>query len=542
MAAMKGSVLLFCFGIPVMLSRIPPQYLGSILWIAPLLIAIALVSRLMYWIVLYPKYFTRLKHLPTPLPRRLLTGNFVTFQAQELPASMVQWAKEIPNDGMIRFYHFFNDEYILLTSTEMINLVTTKNSEIFNPPQFLVKFLKAVLGIGVQPDGHNPQLRQLRRKGLFQAFSFKRMKELSPLFWEKGVEMARSMEKEAGAPDKNGFRPIEASRWAKMLALDVVGSAATGKDFGSLQDPGSLLNQNYRQLLAPLTGFRQLLRVMSRYVSPDLLRRIPTKQSRRQAAAYSYVKNFALQVFAERTRRVEQGEELEPDAISLAINTGAFEEKDRIFALMFILLTGHETTAATISWSIYALCKFPEVQSRLRAELSAAFPSIKSGDGLCIDGATLGALPYLQAFCKEIFRYYPSIQILLREALTNSTIHGTFIANGTKLAIPVSIFNRSLDVWGPDADEFNPDRWIGEANSKSGGASSSFGYATFGFGAGSCIGVALAKTELPSVVAALVLKLEFEWDGSVDDIELVYGVGTMSLKTGFTVKIKPVGE
>lgn len=37
------------------------------------------------------------------------------------------------------------------------------------------------------------------------------------------------------------------------------------------------------------------------------------------------------------------------------------------------------------------------------------------------------------------------------------------IAKGTKVVVPIATMNRSTAIWGPDAKEFVPERWIDEA-------------------------------------------------------------------------------
>lgn len=41
------------------------------------------------------------------------------------------------------------------------------------------------------------------------------------------------------------------------------------------------------------------------------------------------------------------------------------------------------------------------------------------------------------------------------------TIGGVFFPEGTVLSVNPYVIMRSKEIWGPDADEFNPDRWLG---------------------------------------------------------------------------------
>jgi cytochrome P450 len=72
--------------------------------------------------------------------------------------------------------------------------------------------------------------------------------------------------------------------------------------------------------------------------------------------------------------------------------------------------------------------------------------------------------------------------------------------------------NRSTKLWGPNAEEFFPERWInadGTAN-KTGGATSNYSQITFLHGPRSCIGQDFAGSELKVLCATLIGKFSFE--------------------------------
>lgn len=79
------------------------------------------------------------------------------------------------------------------------------------------------------------------------------------------------------------------------------------------------------------------------------------------------------------------------------------------------LIAGHETTSTSTTWALYAFCKHPEVQRKLREEL------------LTVDSETptmedLNALPYLDGVIRETLRLYAPITQLSREAKKDDVI------------------------------------------------------------------------------------------------------------------------
>jgi cytochrome P450 len=102
--------------------------------------------------------------------------------------------------------------------------------------------------------------------------------------------------------------------------------------------------------------------------------------------------------------------------------------------------------------------------------------------------------------------------------------------------------NRSPDLWGPNASEFVPDRWIsldGKPNNN-GGAQSNYSQLTFLHGPRSCIGKDFAKAELRCLVAAWVGA--FEMETASDKPAIPAGVVTTKPRDGMNLRLKPVGS
>lgn len=71
-------------------------------------------------------------------------------------------------------------------------------------------------------------------------------------------------------------------------------------------------------------------------------------------------------------------------------------------------------------------------------------------------------LPYLQAVLKECLRVHPTVGLPLWREVTagGATIAGKSFPAGTNVGINSWVAHRNRDVWGPDADDFRPERWI----------------------------------------------------------------------------------
>ncbi|KAJ7099861.1 cytochrome P450 [Mycena crocata] len=129
-----------------------------------------------------------------------------------------------------------------------------------------------------------------------------------------------------------------------------------------------------------------------------------------------------------------------------------------------ILLAGRDTTMHTLTMAIYFLSIYPEVCARLRAEILAhvgptrrpTYDDIKD-------------MKYLRAVINESMRLYPSVPFNLRESINATTWTSPdpnektlYIPAGTKVAYSVFLMHRSKELWGPDAEEFSPERFLDE--------------------------------------------------------------------------------
>jgi cytochrome P450 len=226
-------------------------------------------------------------------------------------------------------------------------------------------------------------------------------------------------------------------------------------------------------------------------------------------AAAILIKKVCKDLIVEKRRKLENKEATGVDILSVAIESGGFSDEDLVNQMMTFLAAGHETTSSALTWAIYLLCLHPDVQSRLREEIHSNLESIDSHTS--ITPAQIDKLPYLHAVCQETLRFFPSVPLTIREARDNdSTIVGQRIPKGMLIFIMAAAVNKSTELWGEDAGEFKPDRWMGPGRANTGGASSNYAFLTFLHGPRSCIGQGFAKAEFACLLAGLVGRFQME--------------------------------
>ena len=146
-----------------------------------------------------------------------------------------------------------------------------------------------------------------------------------------------------------------------------------------------------------------------------------------------------------------------------------------------MIVAGHETTATALSWALLYLVDYPAVQERLRSELIAEVPDLHDQPFDKTQGAALDKLAnlsYLDAFVKELLRVQSPVSGLLRVAEKEDVIplkkpikgsdgrliHELKIQAGQSILVGIYSANRDTEIWGEDAKEFRPERWLGKTD------------------------------------------------------------------------------
>ncbi|KAJ7635191.1 cytochrome P450 [Roridomyces roridus] len=224
----------------------------------------------------------------------------------------------------------------------------------------------------------------------------------------------------------------------------------------------------------------------------------------------------------EKVSAARQGIEPNDDVFSQILDPNqphkTVSEEDVASQTSLILIAGQETSANTLAFGLLELAQNPEFQDSLRRE-------IHSTRGHGSRDLPYNDMPLLNAFIKETLRLYPITALTermvgedtvlpLMESITTSTgerLSEVPLQKGQIIYMGIASYQRLEAIWGADAGEFKPTRWIEGTGSRQGAAAIG-PYAnllTFFGGERTCLGWRFAILEMQVIICELVGKFSF---------------------------------
>ncbi|KAI4373580.1 hypothetical protein MLD38_011694 [Melastoma candidum] len=276
-------------------------------------------------------------------------------------------------------------------------------------------------------------------------------------------------------------------------------------------DPGCL------DLSMPLSSFAQAFDLASRLsaeralaVSPVLwkiMRLFNVGSERKLRQATRLINVLAEQVIKQ--RRLEMNKNINKnssDLLSRFIRNIKDDGYLRDIVISF-LLAGRDTVASGLTGFFWLLSKNPRVEKCIREESDAVMGTMETGEP---SFNQIRDMQYLHAAVHESLRLLPPVQFDSKFSLRNDVLpDGTFISGQTRVTYHPYAMGRMEQIWGPDATEFRPERWLRDSvNGPVFSPESPFKYPVFQGGPRVCLGKEVAVMEMKSVALALIRRFD----------------------------------
>ncbi|KAF9024038.1 cytochrome P450 [Hymenopellis radicata] len=475
--------------------------------------------------LVYKRFQRRISisHVRGPPSFSWLYGNWIEFL--EAPAGEADFRWQEQFGGVVRVKAPLGEDRLMITDPKAIQYVYHTASYRFPKPTGRSAIIRALFGPGLTViEGHD---HKRTRKIMLPGFGGPESRSFLPVFSGAAGKLAQKWQ-DLIASDAQQMTVVSIPWWISRATLDAIGEVR------ALDNTGNALADMYTNLFFDVFGLPTKSSILGLGIVDEiplavvnfLFKYFPPRRMAHLFETNKLSTSVARKLVEEKTAALLEGKSRR-DIFSLLVKANhsekpetRLEEKEVLGQMNTIILAGHETTANSLTFAFFEICKQPEIQKRLRAEIRAMGKTDYTS-------SDFDNMPYLTAVVKETLRVHPIFYNTFRvaggdEVLplldpltldTGEVLNELPIAKGTKIITNKAIF-------GEDADVFNPDRWLRADSPKSKVSLGVYGNLfTFVGGARSCIGWRFAVLEMHAFLVELVGKFEFEFisSASVND-------------------------
>lgn len=374
--------------------------------------------------------------------------------------------------GDIVAYKLGPERLVLLNHPEYIQDVLVTHQRNFTKSRGL-EWAKYLLGEGLLTSEGEVHLRQ--RRLVQPAFSRQRLATYADAIVDYSVR----------------FR----QRWQEGASLDI------DREMGylTLSIAGKTLFDADLEADAPEAGeaLATVISMFPRFMLPcnNLIAKLPLPSNRQADRARSRLDSLIYRIIQERRRRnVATG-----DLLSMLLAARDHEGDGRGMTdqqlrdeVMTLLVAGHETTAALLTWTWYLLSQHPTIEAQLDQELDTVL------SGRLPTADDIPQLRYTRLILAEAMRLYPPAWIIARRVIAPYEVGGYVLPAKTIVVMSPYITQHDARFY-PQPDVFDPQRWVPAVEAER----PKFAYFPFGGGARQCVGEGFAWLESTLTLATL---------------------------------------
>ncbi|KAI0263459.1 cytochrome P450 [Gloeopeniophorella convolvens] len=425
-------------------------------------------------------------------------------------------------------------EHLMLADPKALQYIFHTPGYNFPKAADRAKFNQLVVGkglISIQGPAHTRQ-----RKIIAPAFHPTQLKTFIPLFQRTATKARESLilvqrwKDDIVPKDPDGAPLVNVVKWFSRLTLDIIGEAGFGFRFGSLDELKTPLAMQYENLFVDSTLYPSWYDLMFKetwsYLPESvhsLIRYLPIREYRRFRSFLDYMRKFSREMVKD---SIASGDGKDIMSVLLRANESEdpkskISETEMIDQMATLLMTGHETSANALTWFFWEVAKHPESQVRIREEVLAIRQKNAGED---FSAADLDNMTYMQAAMKESMRLHPIIWTLLRETARDDVIPLAFpitlksgeqisaipVKKGTPLDISTVAYNRLPQIWGEDADEWRPERFLDTDKERKTSVGVFGNVLNFSSGTRTCLGWRFSIVEMQVVIATILENFDIQ--------------------------------
>ncbi|XP_067145067.1 cytochrome P450 3A6-like [Centruroides vittatus] len=222
----------------------------------------------------------------------------------------------------------------------------------------------------------------------------------------------------------------------------------------------------------------------------------------------SYPDILQLIINASSLKNVELPEENEKLKNTDVRNGYKLSYNDCLSNCFYTAVAKFDTIRSALTFSTYCIAKYPEVQDKIREEISKYNKKEES-----IDYTAISKMTYLDQVLNEVLRLFPSAaNFVNRVAEEDLKYNDILIPKGMTVYVPLYGLHRNPEYW-TDPDEFNPDRFQDKSSINP------YIYQPFGIGLRHCAGMRPGQLICKLFLANLVKSFKFTLAPETKEIE-----------------------
>jgi cytochrome P450 len=366
------------------------------------------------------------------------------------------------------------------------------------------------LGDGIfNSDGHKWLLQRKLASREFSANRFKFF--MSEVFNRAAAKLSDVIAKDAAAAPAGKRGVVDMHKWFFVLTLDAFSEIAFGLDLGGLDGKPqpfiAAFDKCQQQCFERCVQYSMIWHVMKAVnfgPEGDMTAAIKTIDD------FVYGLMDKLLSGIRDTKSGAQSEQDEDDLLRRLLpaakrDDGSYDRKLVRDMLLNLIIAGRDTTAASMSWTLYELTRHPDVLRKVLEELDAVV-----GPKAPVTFDAVADCTYLQAVLSEAQRLHPSVPFQPKTAVAHDVLPcGVHVKPGDTVAYVNVIMGVNPKIWGADAAEFKPSRWLA-ADGHTYVKADQFKYPAFNAGRRLCLGMDMANLEMKVVLGTLLRRFDFE--------------------------------
>ena len=434
-------------------------------------------------------------------------GNLAQIEVSRLHSQLEAWAKQY---GPLYRLRFGRRDALVVARPDLIARILRDRPEGWRRGRGVQSVLREMGAYGVFAAEGEDWKRQ--RRLVMAAFDPGHLKTYFPLL----LLVTERLKKQLDAAARSG-QPIDLQTILMRYTVDVTAGLAFGIDMNTQEEPANRLQEHLDKIFPMLHKRITTSFPLWRYVKLPSDRRFDRHLAAVHAAVAAFVRRAREQMTRNPGLQAHPSNLLEAMLAARDEQGGGLTEEELTGNVLTMLLAGEDTTANTLSWTLYHLQTHREAWRDLVASVDKVL-----GDDL-IPGSFAVARGFegIEHCVNESMRLSPVAPVFFVENNQDAELGGVVLPAGSFVICQLRY--GAIDAGtASDAAEFRPTRWRQPASEESSpdgnGAGRSLLKASMPFGAGprTCPGRYLSLLEMKMVLATLARNYELVEVGTPD--------------------------